>query len=493
MAQSSGTSASRALGSVGLAVFFLFSPHLFATASQNVPSGNGSYSVVDKLEALGCAYPTFRSLGPQSFFDIRSAIDLPSEKVCNAPEWLLDERQLLLRPLWMPEFRSDGFVGPDDRLDLRGLSASLWPLFPLRQNRPTVNGVNLSNEIALSMRTGTEEWGYALSVTPGFYAGYDIRGVLLGRFYLQEGYAKISYGFSELTVGRYARRFGEARHGTLLYSGAAAPLDVIEYTLRPIVPGGGGAFLGPVSFRTWIGSQGGDDIAVPGTALWGIEFGLRPLSWWEIAFAELVQFGGAGSPAASVGDYLSFPLGFGASADRNISLALTTSVWFPRHWAKVYGQVLANQVGDGGAPSASFLVGLWAPKLGKWDFRVEYARTSAGAYQHPFWTQGLTFRGAPLGHPLGSDGEGAYFDIGLPPLFTWWHSEIGAIYEARGISLAGTQVPEQRYGVSLSTGRRFGYSDIEARAVYHQVHGAQYVPGQIADVFGVGALYRYSF
>ncbi len=480
MVESSRTGRGGSLRSVCLksqffAGFFL-TAFAFGTASQNVPAGTGIYSYLDKLEALGCAYPTFRALGPQAFFDIQSALGKEvSGSGCSAPEWLLDERQLLVRPAWLPEFRSDGFVGPDDLLRFKGMSASLWPLFPQRQNRPTLNGVNLSNELALSMRTGTQTWGYALSATPGFYAGYDIRGVLLGRFYLQEAYVKLGYGFSELLVGRYARRFGDARHGSLLYSGAAAPLDVIEYALRPMVPPGTFSFLGPVSLRTWIGNQGGAELAVPWATFWGLEWGLRPLQAWELAFAQLLQFGGNG-----------------ANRPGNLTLAASTGIWLPRNRAKLYGQVLLSRVGESGV-GPSFLAGLWLPKLWRWDFRAEFVVIAKGAYQHPFWTQGLTYRGSSLGHPLGPDAQGLYFDVGLPPIFTWWHSDVGFLYEVRGLSLQGSEAPEKRYGVALTTGRRFGYSDIEAKAVYHQVHSFGYQSGQIADVFGVGATYRYAF
>jgi hypothetical protein len=332
-----------------------------------------------------------------------------------------------------------------------------------------------------------------LGVTPGFFAGYDTNGKILGRFYVLEGYAKIAYGFSEFTLGRLARRFGEAHHGSLLYSGASAPLDAMEYALRPIVPGGAFSFLGPVSLRTWLGSQGGSDIAVPGTWLWGVEWGLRPFHWWELAFAELIQFGGTGSPDLSVGDYMAFPFSGGTPSQRHLSFAVNSAFWLPHHWAKVYGQVLLNRISDPAIAPVSFLVGAWAPRIGRADVRLEYVRTAQGAYQHPFWTQGLTYRGSPLGHPLGADAEGLYVDVGLPPLFTWWHGEIGLLLEARGLSLAGAQGPEKRYGVSLVGGRRWGYSDIEARLVYHQAHNWQFSPGAISDIFGGGLVYRYSF
>ncbi len=467
-----------------------------AQVTPFVPSGTAAYHHLEKLEALGCAYPTFRVLGPQSFSDLRAAVDWDSQNTsCAAPEWLLDERQLLLRPSPAAELSSVGFGAADDFIPLNGISARLWPMFPAREGRPSFNGLNLANELFIAASSGNADWGYAVAVTPGFFVGYDVDTSLNARFYLQEFQLKLGYGFAELTYGRYGRRFGNTRHGSVLFSAASAPVEVIEFGLRPIVLGGVLSHLGPVSFRTYLGGQG-TSAYVPETRLWGVELGLRPFRWWEIGFTELFQFGGSGAPSLSVGETLQMALGGGGTGlanRRNALVALHMGFWAPNHAAKLYGQILWDRVGDGNGGGSAGMAGLWFPKVGRWDFRLELARTGRQTYTHPIWKQGLTVRNSPLGHPLGPDAQGIYFDVGIPPIATWWHSEVGLLYEARSMNPPPGQATETRYGVFLSTGRRWGLSDLGITLAYHQVHGTQYLPGQIADVFGIGGQFRYTF
>jgi hypothetical protein len=462
---------------IGYVCGVLAASNAFADIATDLSAGSQGYSYVEKLEALGCALPTLRSIGPQSSFDIQAAVEGDIENSsCKAPEWLLDERQVLLQPVPPAEVRLDGFSAVEDRVALVGIPATLWPLFPLRHNRPTVNGINLSSEISLGTRSQTQGWGYAIAITPGFFLGRDTNTAFLGRFYIQEGYAKVGMGFAELLVGRYARRFGEVKHGSLLYSSAMAPLDTVEAVLRPVVPSGFFSFLGPTSVRAWLASQS-ENTGIRETLLFGAEWAFRPTRAWEFSLAQLAQFGGA----------------TGVPTPGNLSVAVNSSFWAFKKHLKLYGQFLAERLLAGPGTPISYSGGLWFPKLGRWDLRLEAARTGAQSYQHPVWTQGLTYRGAPLGHPLGPDSQGLYLDVGLPPIATWWRSELGLVYEARGLSLAGATQSETRYGVQATLGRRFGLSDIHLKAAFHRLQNPQYVSGEEADLLGLGLVYRYTF
>ncbi len=466
----------------------------WASITPNVPSGSRAGEFVDKLEALGCAYPTFRSLGPQSYADVRAALDWnPDTTGCEAPEWLLDERQLLIQPSYLPQLDVSVNAIPADAVLLRNLPATVWPLFPQRENRALYSGVTMNTEVHLSGRGGGETLGYAMSATPGWAMGFDT--ALRARLYLQEAYFKVGFGFSEMTVGRYGLRFGETKHGSLLFSGASAPLDLVEYALRPVVLGGAFSGLGPFSVRTFLTGYGAD-VSMPYSKLWGVEIGLRPFHWWEIAFAEVFQFGGVGSPSLALGEVAQMALAGGGtslSGRRNASLILNMAFWAPARFTKLYGQILWSRAGDVSGSTPSYLGGVWFPKLTGWDARFEYVHTAVTAYQHPIWTQGMTYRGGPLGHVLGPDGEGAYLDIGLPPIAKWWRSEVGLLYEARQIHPGAGLATETRYGVSLAVNRRWKLADVGLVMAYHQVHGAQYTPGVIADNFGAGMTLRYAF
>ncbi|MBY0369993.1 capsule assembly Wzi family protein [bacterium] len=459
--------------------------------TPNLPAGSPSYEYVEKLEALGCAFPTFRALGPQAFGDVRAALNWdPETTKCQAPEWLLDERLILLQPALSPELRSEILASPPGPTLLRGTASSIWPVFAQRENRPMLDTV-FANEFYLGFQSGIRGVGYALSITPGFAGLFDLSSTWLGRFYVQEFSIKIGVGFSELTFARQARRFGQTAHGSLLFSAASAPIDALEYTLRPVLTPGLLSYLGPVEFRTWFGGQATSSGAV-GAQLWGIELGMRPSRLWEIAFMELFQFGGLGTTRLGIGETLLLPFLGGGSALaglRNTALALHTGFWFPGHFAKIYGQALLDRVGDTVPAEFSFLAGLWLPRIGRWDARFEFARTGPAAYQHPVWTQGLVYRDAPLGHPLGPDALGMYLDVALPPIALWWRGKVGFSSEARALSIVN---PERRLGVMVELDRRWRFADLALQLAYQRVDSAGYAAVS-EDVFAAGLRLRYSF
>ena len=457
-----------------------------------LPTGARANAYVEKLEALGCAYPTLRVLGPQSSGDLRAAVNWNEQSTaCNAPEWLLDERTILLRPLPIAELRAEILGVPNDLVSLRGMAASLYPSFATRENRWVGRGGVVATEITVGMQNNARSWGYAISATPGFTAVSDFGSSTFARFYLQDFSLKLGMGFSELSFSRQLRRFGDTAHGALLYSAAAAPVDALEYSLRPVVGPGFLQYLGPVQFRTWVGGQSVTS-GLQDTRLWGVEFALRPLRSLELGFAEVFQFGGTPS-APGVGDFLAMPFLVGDAAKRAATVALHLGWWVPGHWAKVYGQVLWDKLGEASASGPSFLGGVWLPRLGRADFRFEIVSTDVSAYTHPTWTQGLSYRGSTLGHPLGPDALGVYADIEAPAIALWWRPQLRFALEHRARSIAGPGRPERRLGGAFELHRRWRFADFSLYVGYQNIQNAGYVSGQVDEALAAGLRLRYSF
>lgn len=450
--------------------------------SANVPADYLNYALLDRLEAYGCAQPTFRALRPQGQADLAQALTLPEGKDgCEAPAWLLREREILLRRALQNDARIGLYLRHEDPLPLAGIDAAVEPTFPDRQGRFDYYGANLVGEMTANAEAG-QNLGLAASVTPGFVAALEDYNKPLGRMYLHEGFLKVGYGRLELTYGRTALGFGSARHGGLLLGPAAKPLNLWKLGIRPDYASDR---LSAFSAETWIANND-PKVGVEDSKLWGIALGARPFPFVEITLLELYQFGGAGAPAMETRDYLEM-LSFGNDPalrnKRQRTGGVDLGLWGPNHFIKAYGQLMFDS-----SDNLSYLGGLWFPKLGFVEVRAEYASTATTAYQHPFWTQGLTYQGTTLGHPLGPDADGAYLDVGFP-VDDQSHLSVGGWYERRGL----TVTPENRAGAGATWIGRWIQTEVTLAARYFHVENALNVSGQGDDAASFLMTIRYSF
>jgi len=468
-----------------------------AKISSNVPADLPNYFWLGQLEAYGCARPTFRAFQPQPHDELRESVlstDGEQER-CQAPEWLLRERAILLTPSRTPEFRASTFVFHDDTIALPGLNASVTPLFPLRHGRPTFNGPNLYGEFLADLAVGRKDFGFALSVTPGWVGAVDDYRHFDGRFYLYEGYLKVGYHRLEVMYGRTALGFGDAQHGSLFLSGGAKPLNLWKIGIRPSSETS--SIWGPFSLETWI-TEDDQAIGINKDKLWGIGLGIRPWDPLELAILEVYQFGGLNAPGLTSSDYFQMLYYSGdptLDAKRHRGLAMHVGVWGPQHFVKGYAQLFFEKLRaphDWFFNDVSLLVGAWLPKLDGAQVRVEYVRTASNAYSNPIWTQGWTFEGTPLGHPLGNDGEAAYLDANFGPLMQW-RPGLGLFYEARGKTGALVRPAEWRYGLTGEMRRRWSSLEMAGNFAFARVlnHGNE--EGSNINAAAAMLTLRYSF
>ncbi len=460
--------------------------------SPNVDPGHSWYEAIDKLEAYGCAYPTFRLIRSQTYEDLRSAVYVQdAEELCKAPEWLLAERARLFAPAYTNAASAGVFLQQNDRLALKGLEAAVTPLFPLRQGRPDFDGVNLNLEFRAVAQAGREDHiGYALGATPGFLGAVENYSNPFGRFYLQDWFVKLGYGWAEIAAGRLPREFGDARHGNLLLSQAAKPINSVELTIRPHILGSPLSVLGPFSLKLFAGNLDRSTF-VDGARLAGLALGFRPAPWLELAWMELYQFGGVGVPSVEPTDLLKMLVYLGDPAlevKRSRQSVFQISLREAKSHTKIYVQAHL----DGRSGQVSGITGLYFPKLGNADLRLEAAYTAPEAYGHPTYPQGLVYEGLPLGHPLGPDALGGYVDVGFP-LLRSWRGEIQGFLESRNRHPGAGTVAEERLGGGILLKRHWPATTfvLEARAA--SITGAGYIPNELNQVVSTRAILSYSF
>ena len=448
-----------------------FSALVLAHISGNIPVDHSEYENWERLEAFDCSRPHEKLVRPVGRYTLADTFTLEEGKdTCSAPEWLLSERERLLRRVQPNEARFQFLWAQDETLKLNGLEASVVPSFPMRQGRRTFNGPNLYGEAMFGLEGG-KTWGLALSITPGFVGGIEDFRSLNGRFYVQEGYAKVSYQRLEISYGRIGYAFGGPKHGSLFLTPHSAPLNGLSISVRS---GGVEDSFENTAFQTFLTSQ--SSAFADEAKLWGVGLGTRLGFWGELGFYQIHQYGGKGFGFPSNTEYLSTLFHTsGPETQRKVHVGtlLHAGIWGPNHLAKVYGQIFWDD-------SSSILAGVWLPKLGLFDARVEYVSTGKGAYQSASWKQGFSYGGATLGHPLGSDGRGIYLDIHLPEMLAL-RPEIQFGYEGRGMALD----PETRMSGGLAMSRRWRTFLLDIGMRFTKAENFQYVKGDEALLFGV--------
>ncbi len=479
----------------------LLSPSVWAITTVDVPAGRVDNSYYERLEAYGCLKPELRVFGPLAYGDVQQSVVPPSAEDdeegnplnCKGPEWLLFERDVVTRPMRAFDGKASLVAIPSDSVPLLGLDASVLPLVPLREGRPTRDGQNLFLEATVNAQAG-RTIRFAAAATPGWVGALDTSKSAFGKFYLQEGYLKLGYRRAELTYGRVGLRFGQTAHGSLLLSGATSPFNLLKFDIRPHRLG----FLGSFSLQTFV-TTATPSVLVNNAHFWGLGIGARPADWMELALLEMFQFGGDGVPSLSLSDTLKTAFYSGSDdlmLKRSRNMALHLGFWFPEHTAKLYSQFMFEKLSEPSqwfSNEVSVLAGVWFPKLGMGEARLEYVHTVPTAYRSTVFSQGLSYLSTPIGHPLGPDAEGLYLDGGVP--FGRLRGTLRGFYEVRGKSLASTLggAPEKRYGTGLDMTYRWIKTELSGSITYAYALNHLYVKNQNDSLAGFGLSLTYSF
>jgi hypothetical protein len=252
------------------------------------------------------------------------------------------------------------------------------------------------------------------------YGGFAAADVALGlqfpgsgpAFRLRRGSVKVGWGALELQAGRDDLAWGQARYAPLILSGFAPAFDLVQLrTARPVRLPWVFRHLGLWQATVFVARMD-QQLPYPRPWLVGVRLALKPVSWLELGFSHLYDFGGDGAPRVGARAVEEF---FGYRRDV-FSENYANHAWtFDAHarvstWFEAYGEwYLEDCCNRLGGADSSFVVGLRRARVfGKRDdLAVEVASTSSIAYTSSSvteWNQGHVI----TGHPLGPKGRGGY-------------------------------------------------------------------------------------
>jgi len=424
-----------------LLFLFTYPKSGLALSSVNVPLDSWVYPALEKLSAMGYIQSAIWGMKPFSRLEVgRLLVEAESnrEEIARDEEVHAFAGELLERLLeeFEREVRFICFsenehlksrLKPFDSLRIRyGFAAKR----PRNLSVVTPDGARLFSTEGTPLLVGEE--GVVLegknSLILDFGARADLFGlfsfyyhpVLLANFETfsgeedhvsflnHRGHVKFNLGRLEIMAGRESLRWGQGSHGTLILSGNAPPLDMIQISSSsPFRLPWYFRYLGQIKAALFLTEM--EDTRVIGHPLFlGMRVCIRPHPIIELGVARTIMFGGKGVPSVSVGDFFQILGGenLEGGEDNSNHLAgvdLRLKIPFFRNM-ELYGELYGEDEA-GGLPSRnSLLVGLYMPRItadGRLDLRVEVVRTHLQYEIHHIFQSGYTYKGLLLGHSAG--------------------------------------------------------------------------------------------
>jgi hypothetical protein len=294
-------------------------------------------------------------------------------------------------------------------------------------------------------------------------------------FHLLQAKAALGLGPFEISAGRQSLWWGQGRHGSLVLTNNAKPLDMLRITNpSPVLLPWVFKYLGLFRFDVFW-SELENDRVVAEPYLGGLRLQFKPLSWLEIGAARTVIFGGEDRPSVSWDEFVTILGGKnleGGEDTSNSVAAIDARLRLPFLWgAELYGEYGGEDEAGHFFSKTAWLAGLYLPYLepsGRLSLRLEYADLSNKVwYRHGTYRSGYTYEGTLLGHHAGGAARDASAELQLllPKGLTL---SLGADYEQRGIGqaveekhLQGLLKAELELKNNLQLSMRYGLDKID--------------------------------
>lgn len=434
-----------------LAVLLLSSPKVFSFSSVNVEPGEISYHYLETLHAHGLNLSMIEAQRPYTRDEIaRQVIEArrnwEKKKADSLVMWektqnWIDQVLLLMEEEYADEIairegsRKPAQFHPLDRVFVGSVAtnararpfvvsngggaftATGFPFFENRAGRHFAHGVQGSLE--------TESWANLTSFASVYLRP---RAAVMESPYseatLQEGYGVLNVYNVELKVGRSQILWGQTQQGGLLLSSNARPLDHFQL-------GNENPFIFP-TFLKYLGynkisffvADLGPEASFPHTLLAGYKWTIKPLKWWELGLANVMEFGGEGGPGMNVGHFFADLAGFGSSGGADAAnkiLGFDSRFTLPfLRGTQIYGEWLIDDKTTASvkrtlSQTSAYLGGIFIPRItdsGRVQARVEFRYLGAVIYRHFQFLSGHTLNGKILGDALGPDGRNVKVTVG---------------------------------------------------------------------------------
>jgi Capsule assembly protein Wzi len=453
---------SRVLWLLAIGFLMLVSPALGSPPSASLPLDSWVYPALDKLAGLGLVESSLQGTRPYTRAEAaRQLLEARDKSVIGGfppvvyqlLRRLEGELQDQLAELGNDSGSSRSYLKPLRSLNLEYLfqdgQPSPFPGTNARQFDLDVNhfGLDQAGQHAgrFSFESEARLAGFLLlSVRPLFELQLQDDQDLDSNFELLEGKAALNLGAVEISAGRQALWWGQGRHGSLILTNNAEPLDMLRITNPvPLLLPWHLKYLGPFRFDVfWSRLESKRTIPEPYFA--GLRLSFKPLPSLEIGASRTVIFGGEGRPDIDFSDFLTILGGknLNGGADTSNQLAaLDARLHLPSlRGIELYGEWGGEDEAGGFVSNHAYLAGLYLPQLessGRLSLRLEYADLSHLAdnappwYHHGIYRSGYTYEQKILGHHAGGAARASYAELELilPQDVTL---SLGCDYQERG-------------------------------------------------------------
>lgn len=264
--------------------------------------------------------------------------------------------------------------------------------------------------------------------SPANWLSLQARGDILLEFSgddtgrVEETSIRLGWPQATLEAGRFSLWWGPGRHGSLLFTTNAEPLNGVRVrNPRPIPLGGWFRFLGLFQYDFFVSRLNDDDRPVPDPLLSGLRLAIKPTTWLELGASRVMQFGGEGR-SESLSTFFDVFRGKsevpGSTPEGNSLASLDGKIRIPFRAQPLVVYVEAggeDQSGSGWPSRWAAMGGIFLPSIGnfkKADFRIEYADIITSRrpvwYLHPGYPH--RYRGRILGHHMGTDARDLFLE-----------------------------------------------------------------------------------
>ena len=426
---------------IALIVFGLFfnlpGMAIAVPATSQIPLDSWVYSALDKISALGLVNSSLQGTRPYTRFEAARQVEealtaAQFQDVSPAIYALLTklERELGDTLADLREDSSAGFLkvrevqlkyiyqdGDKSTIAGNGVVASQHPL---NYNN---YGLNYQEQNAQLILQAEGRLG-------GFFL-VDLRPLILFQdgedndadVTLLDGRAVVQLGSFEISLGRQSLWWGQGRHGSLVLTNNAKPLDMVRITnSTPFLLPWFFKYLGPFRFDVFW-SRLEKDRSVENPYFAGLRIDTKPLPWIELGASRTVMFGGKGRPNVDWNEFLTILGGKNPSGEDNSNsvAALDGRVLLPFLWnAELYGEYGGEDEAGHFIANTAWLAGLYLPKIdpsGRLSLRLEQADlsqiddNSPVWYQHGIYRSGYTYEGIIMGHHAGGGAKDTSLEV----------------------------------------------------------------------------------
>ncbi len=512
--------------------FLVLAPFLplsssWAASSVNVPLDHWAYSALDKLDGFGLIHSDIQGTRPFSRNEFgrliqealiekeRLHMDLPS-----LPTYLLEklqrEFQRELGSLQSGDGRSaDSRIKPLQEVQARYVYSDGEPRRYRGYERGS-KGMNATEGTPMVYNNDGITYSQHHNFSLQFSTVADFRDIasayLEPIFLFREddgrrgdfdetkadllrGYGKLAPWNMELLVGRDSLWWGQGRHGDLVLSNNAFPLDMIKLSNpAPIILPWYFSYLGLFKYTFFLSRLEDMLVMSPGSprepyitdvGFFGYRLNFKPTPTFEMGFCITTMFGGDRQPGLGVKDYLGFfGIGTGANINMNQVAQFDFRFQFPfLRNMELYGTYGGEDSGweypeEALLGDIGYMVGIFVPRLtddGRTDLRVEYTNNSHRVDQTPgVWYGNSVYRGGYvnsgmiLGHHMFGDADDLFVRVSR---YLRNDLNVGLDYDymCRGITLNPVQETVHEFGADftldfyerMSISARYGFQTVE--------------------------------